>query len=224
MPVRPASSLVPLTGSLAQSQDPRVPTPQTTSAMLPSQQAANFTNQRLGGLISGTSSTVQAPISTAFNSMRMPSQVGQQAANPIGDSIRAANANLSQIAQARRQAMVRALNNQGGSSGSSGPVAPSAPYKGGPVSFEGYTGGATFARLIPLLKGYQVTDTYRDPEYNRRVGGVSTSYHMDKNNPAVDIGGSTAQLNALYAKLKAMGGWRQLLWQVPGHYDHIHVA
>lgn len=29
---------------------------------------------------------------------------------------------------------------------------------------------------------------------------------------------------ALAATRYALGGWRQILWQVPGHYDHIHVA
>lgn len=75
-----------------------------------------------------------------------------------------------------------------------------------------------------LIPGTTITSTYRTPARNRAVGGSPTSYHMDRSNPAVDIGGSTAALNRLAPKLRAMGGWREFLWRVPGHYDHIHVA
>ena len=36
--------------------------------------------------------------------------------------------------------------------------------------------------------------------------------------------GSDAQLDAAYAKLRAMGGYSELLWRTAGHYDHLHVA
>lgn len=55
------------------------------------------------------------------------------------------------------------------------------------------------------------------------AGGSPTSLHMDRNNPAVDVVGSASQLDALYRQLAAVGG-RQLLWRVPGHYDHLHYA
>lgn len=224
------SSFLPITGALASPTDLRVPQPKTLSGtVLPSARTASYTNQQLGGLLSGTSAVVGGAKGTPVSSPMMTGQAQQSSTSKLSDSISRTNASLMQIAQARQAALRRAAQRQGGvatSGGDAGPVPQSSPYTGGPVSFEGYTGGATFARLIPILKqrGLQVTDTYRDPEYNRRVGGVSTSFHMDKGNPAVDIGGSTAQLNALYSVLKQMGGWRQLLWQVPGHYDHIHVA
>jgi TP901 family phage tail tape measure protein len=86
-------------------------------------------------------------------------------------------------------------------------------------------GGSALSRVqSALISGTYVTSTYRTPEQNRRVGGSPTSYHMDRNNPAVDIGGSYAALNQLAGKLRMMGGWREFLWKVPGHYDHIHVA
>ena len=47
------------------------------------------------------------------------------------------------------------------------------------------------------------------------------SYHYSGR--ALDVSGSTAQLNAAYASLKGTGA-KELLWQVPGHYDHLHVA
>jgi hypothetical protein len=72
--------------------------------------------------------------------------------------------------------------------------------------------------------GLRITSTYRSPAHNARVGGSPTSLHMDRGNPAVDIGGPTALLDAFAARLAAVGGWRQLLWRVAGHYDHIHVA
>jgi len=86
-------------------------------------------------------------------------------------------------------------------------------------------GGSTLKRVQgALTAGTYVTSTYRTPAQNASVGGSPTSYHMDKANPATDIGGSTSALNLLYGKLKAMGGWRELLWKVKGHYDHIHAA
>jgi hypothetical protein len=40
---------------------------------------------------------------------------------------------------------------------------------------------------------------------------------------ALDVSGSVAQLNQVYAMLKGTNP-SELLWQVPGHYDHLHVA
>ena len=47
------------------------------------------------------------------------------------------------------------------------------------------------------------------------------SYHYSGR--ALDVSGTNAQLNAAYASLKGTGA-KELLWQVPGHYDHLHVA
>jgi len=86
-------------------------------------------------------------------------------------------------------------------------------------------GGSALNRVKgALTAGTYVTSTYRSPAQNAAVGGSPRSYHLDRANPAVDIGGSTAALNILYGKLRAIGGWRELLWQVKGHYDHIHAA
>lgn len=222
LPVLGSSSL-PVTGALASPTDLRVPQPKTLSGKLPSAQAASFANQQLGGLLTGTSSVVGGAAASPVSRGGLPSLGGQQGTTgtQVGDSIRASNANLMQIAQARHQALVRAAQKTGSvaapaASGGSGGQQAAIPSSGG---------GTTLSRVRPLITGgYQITDTYRDPEYNREVGGVPNSYHLDKANPAVDIGGSTASLDKLYATLKAMGGWRQLLWRVPGHYDHIHVA
>lgn len=86
-------------------------------------------------------------------------------------------------------------------------------------------GGNTLKKVQDILPpGARVTSTYRTPAQNRAVGGVPSSYHIDRNNPAVDIGGSTAVLDKVYSTLRMMGPWRELLWRVPGHFDHVHVA
>lgn len=88
-------------------------------------------------------------------------------------------------------------------------------------------GGAALSRVQATLPaGLRVTDTLSNPVRDRLLGlnRSVNSYHYDRNNPAVDIAGPTWLLHQYAAKLRAMGGWRQLLWQVPGHYDHIHVA
>lgn len=90
-----------------------------------------------------------------------------------------------------------------------------------------WAGGITLDRLRPILakySGLMITDTYRDPAYNASVGGSSTSFHMDAANPAVDVAGPWGQMNAFASEVASVGGWRQLLWQVAGHYDHVHVA
>ncbi|GAB3293053.1 D-Ala-D-Ala carboxypeptidase family metallohydrolase [Pseudoclavibacter terrae] len=100
-------------------------------------------------------------------------------------------------------------------------ISPPAPTSGE------WAGGITLDRLRPLLAkfpGLMITDTYRDPAYNASVGGSPTSFHMDKANPAVDVAGPWGQMNAFASEVAAVGGWRQLLWQVAGHYDHVHVA
>jgi TP901 family phage tail tape measure protein len=87
-------------------------------------------------------------------------------------------------------------------------------------------GGSTLNRVMPVLNrlGGYVTSTYRSPAENARVGGSLRSYHLDASNPAVDIGGTKNVLDRVHAALAAAGGWRELLWQVKGHYDHVHVA
>lgn len=86
-------------------------------------------------------------------------------------------------------------------------------------------GGPALARVQSVLPdGLRITSTYRSPEHNARVGGSPTSKHMDKNNPAVDIAGPVALMDQFAETLRGMGGWRQLLYRVSGHFDHIHVA
>jgi hypothetical protein len=87
-------------------------------------------------------------------------------------------------------------------------------------------GGSTVKRVQSMMagSGLKTTGTYRTPAQNRAVGGVPTSYHLDRANPAIDIAGSVPAMDRMYGKLKEAGGWRQLLYRVKGHYDHIHVA
>lgn len=92
-----------------------------------------------------------------------------------------------------------------------------------------WTGGSALALVQQMLTNFPglfITDTYRDPAYNAAVGGSPTSFHMDPVNPAVDIAGPWDQMNAFANMAYSMpaGTWRQILWQVAGHYDHVHVA
>jgi len=91
----------------------------------------------------------------------------------------------------------------------------------------GFAGGSTLARVQALmLPGLSITDTLSSPARDAAFGIVrsASSYHYDAANPAVDIAGPLHLLHQFYAILVAMGPWRQILWQVAGHYDHIHVA
>jgi phage-related protein len=97
----------------------------------------------------------------------------------------------------------------------------------------GTTGGArvgnTLARVRALIAssgipGLSITSTYRSPARNAAVGGSPTSKHMNAANPAVDVGGPHSSLDRLYVAARAVDKWAQLLWQVAGHYDHIHFS
>lgn len=91
-------------------------------------------------------------------------------------------------------------------------------------------GGKALNRVQEALKDFpnaRITNTYRSPAKNRAVGGSPTSYHLDKDNPAVDIGGPPGMLNQLFAVFQQMGGWRELLGppnDPTAHGDHVHVA
>lgn len=90
-----------------------------------------------------------------------------------------------------------------------------------------WKGGITLDRLMPYIQkhGLMITDTYRTKAQNDALGSGEYSYHRDYENPAVDVAGSNAAMWAFYNDImKDPGGWRQVLWQVAGHYDHVHVA
>lgn len=89
-----------------------------------------------------------------------------------------------------------------------------------------WQGGNTLARLMPIIEKYglMITDTYRTKAQNDALGSGEYSYHRDYDNPAVDVAGPFSTMDAFAAEVAAMGGWRQLLWKVAGHWDHVHVA
>jgi phage-related minor tail protein len=92
----------------------------------------------------------------------------------------------------------------------------------GPGAASGGLAAAWANQAIAAVPGPQyITSGYRTPAENARVGGAPNSYHMDASNPAQDIGGSN--LDAVYNFLRKFPT-RELLWKVPGHYDHVHVA
>ena len=78
---------------------------------------------------------------------------------------------------------------------------------------------ATWAQhAINAVPGPQyITNTYRTPAHNAAVGGSATSYHMDRSNPAADIGGSN--LWGIYNYLTRFPT-RELIHEG----DHVHVA
>jgi hypothetical protein len=184
-----------------------------------------YMNQQLAGLSTRTGSTVGGPSPQRMDPLG-PSPVNEQGpsvgsdrASQLYSDINQSNMNLTNYAAATRHRAEAARAAQAAQNQShfSGPVRQSGA--------SGASGGAALARVQAILPaGARITSTYRTPAENARVGGVANSLHMDRNNPAVDIAGNTGLLDALYRQLQQMGGWRQLLWRVPGHFDHIHVA
>lgn len=79
-------------------------------------------------------------------------------------------------------------------------------------------------RAMSGLNGLRISSTYRSESHNARVGGSSTSWHMNRSNPAVDISGPSDQLDVLARRLSGLGLDAELLWRTKGHYDHVHFA
>lgn len=223
-----------LTNLPGQSRGSATPGPGTSSSMV-----GQFQNQRLPGLSTGTNrgnggtAPADSP-SQQLLSMRRPETGVQLSAKRTSDAVRATNSRLMQLSQqqgqkrrARQQAEQAAKAQQGGYQSSGQQQGRGAT---GGVSYNGSGGGGpAVSRIQGILgrfPGLRITETLGDRGYDQSHGVPRSpnSYHYDSRNPAVDIAGSPAQLHQLYKQLVAMGGWRQILWQVPGHYDHIHVA
>jgi len=70
-----------------------------------------------------------------------------------------------------------------------------------------------------------ITSGYRTPQKNALVGGSPTSYHLDEQNPAVDIGGENLSMVFSYLA-RAPRKLRELLGppNAADHQDHVHVA
>lgn len=86
--------------------------------------------------------------------------------------------------------------------------------------------GSRIENMLRQFPGTRITETLGNRSNDQRNGVArrAQSYHYDSGDPAIDIGGPTAQLDAMYKELVRQGGWRQILWRVKGHYDHIHIA
>lgn len=211
----------------------RAPTPKPQSA---SDSVQSFQNQQLPGLSTGTQrggSDVQSGLSPSQQliGMRSGQSNVQLSAQRTTDAVRATNQRLSVSAQLlgakKRQAAAQAAQRSSGG------------YKGRPGGWEQQGGGGggggpvqagpAVSRIQGILKnfpGLRITEVGGNREYDvaHGVPRVPTSYHYDKNNPAIDIAGSTADLDRLYRVLVQQGGWRQILWRTEGHWDHLHVA
>lgn len=214
----------------------------------PTQTVARYQNQQLGALSTGLGSSVEP--SSVFSS---PSQLLlSQKTTTLGQHplqvIQQQNQKLlgyAQIAGQRRQsedtarkaliaqkeaARQASMANQQRATwmrSFSGGSRPAGNYS--QQSSVPRTQGKTVSRIQSVLSsfpGLRITEIggNRANDLRNGVPRWSGSYHYDTNNPAVDIAGSTAQLDRLYRELVNQGGWRQILWRVPGHYNHVHVA
>lgn len=54
--------------------------------------------------------------------------------------------------------------------------------------------------------------------------GVPVEYDFHGHGRAYDFAGSQTAMNAFAKWAKASGLFAEVLWQVPGHYDHVHVG
>jgi peptidoglycan hydrolase-like protein with peptidoglycan-binding domain len=70
--------------------------------------------------------------------------------------------------------------------------------------------------------GLTITSAYRSPEKDRAVGGSGTGYHTL--GQALDVAGNWSKMNEFAKWAKGTGAFRSVLWQVSGHYDHVHLS
>lgn len=209
-----------------------------TQQASPQQSVRHFESQTLGGLMAGTSAQIGQQGTRIPRQAQPTMKAVQEVTRGTNMAVRDNSQRMLQNAQIQRQNRVlrarqeadrqkqaqssmvrvggRVVPRQGGQYQRS--AAPAAPAGGKAVS--------RIQSMLGRFPGLKITETLGDRNYDRAhgVARVPTSYHYDRNNPAVDIAGPTSQLWALYRELQRSGGWRQILWQVPGHYDHIHVA
>lgn len=94
-------------------------------------------------------------------------------------------------------------------------------FEAGQSGFTNGSGGGGAAAQMAQQMGLRVTSTTRTPEENKRVGGHPKSSHLT--GKAMDIAGSKAQMDAYANWARNSGLFKNVLWQVPGHYDHVHV-
>lgn len=95
----------------------------------------------------------------------------------------------------------------------------------GPLAPGGGRGGLTAAAtalldaVLARFPGQRFTSGYRSPAENARVGGAKNSDHMFGR--AIDIAPGS---NAVASFGRGWPGIKQVIWQAPGHYDHVHLA
>lgn len=70
--------------------------------------------------------------------------------------------------------------------------------------------------------GLTITSAYRSPEHDREVGGTGRGYHTL--GQALDVAGDWNGMDKFAKWAKATGEFRSVLWQVSGHYDHVHLS
>lgn len=198
-------------------------------AVMPTSGVGSYVNQQLAGLNNAQRGTVGQADPVARQSMldRSPTSsvsVGGAGASGqrVATGIAASNAKVRQTLQTAAQRRQKASAGAGAAPGAAGGAQAGTGRVGG-------TSGPTLGRINGILKsfpGLRITEVggNRDYDVAHGVARVPTSYHYDRANPAIDIAGSTADLDRLYRELVRQGGWRQILWRTAGHYDHLHVA
>lgn len=70
--------------------------------------------------------------------------------------------------------------------------------------------------------GLTITSAYRSKADDIRVGGTGKGYHTL--GQALDVAGSKSAMDQYASWAKKSGLFRSVLWQVAGHYDHVHVS
>lgn len=93
-----------------------------------------------------------------------------------------------------------------------------------PVGLDGLKMTKASEQAIAKSKelGLTITSAYRSPEHDKQVGGTGKGYHVL--GQALDVAGKWESMDAYAKWAKSSGLFRSVLWQVSGHYNHVHVS
>lgn len=88
-----------------------------------------------------------------------------------------------------------------------------------------------------MLGVIETTSSQKAYDYAKKLGltltsgkrnlgdfGVPKEYDFHGHGRAYDFAGSQAAMNTFAKWAKASGLFAEVLWQVPGHYDHVHIG
>lgn len=82
--------------------------------------------------------------------------------------------------------------------------------------------------LLGSAPGCRVSSFYRSRETQlalyKSLKQPPPTYNPHETGKCCDVAGPADELELVAANARAQGVWKQVLWQVPLHFDHVHLG